>query len=189
MKKKAQKRKRMSTTTQDVTQHLLNDPSAADKLRLVDDYIAHRQRAGRRFILPHEHGELEPLIEEYSDNFPRFVEYVKRLRDTVPPRSEVYIALHELYRTLDVRMVQQQRRDRAKRALEVYERKNPKASYDDKMKWLRRLEQAWGRRRMATLEEHRRKTLAGRLSTEEREAILKEFWQEVDKEITAGRVL
>lgn len=185
--RKREKRKRMSA--REVTEHLLNDPSIADKLRLVDDYIAHRQRAGRRFILPEEHGELEALIQEYDGNFAKFVEYVKRLRDTVPPRSSVYISLHELYRTLDVRLVQQQRRDRARRALELYERKNPKASYDEKMKWLRKLEQSWGRRRMSRLEEHRRKTADKRLSTDEREGILKDFWREVDDEINRGEML
>lgn len=185
--KKQGKRKRMSGT--DLTQHLLNDPSIADKLRLVDDYITHRMRAGRRFILPNEHGELEPLIEEYGANFAKFVNYVRSLRDTVMPRSEVYISLHELYRTLEVRLVQQQRRDRARRALEIYERKNPRASYDDKMRWLRKLEQSWGRRRMAKMEEYRRKTATGRLSTEEREGILKEFWQDIDREIAVGKIV
>lgn len=184
--KKQRKRERMST--REVTEQLLNDPGIADKLRLVDDYIVHRQRAGRRFVLPEEHGQLEGLIEEYGSNFARFVEYVRRLRDTVPPRSEVYVSLHELYRTLDVRLVQQQRRDRAKRALEVYERKHPRATYDEKMKWLRAQEQSWGRRRMAVLDNYRRKTAEKRLSTEEREDILKEFWRGVDDEIKAGKV-
>ena len=70
-----------------------------------------------------------------------------------------------------------------KRALELYERKNPKASYEDKMRWLRKTEQTWGRRRMATLEEYRRRTVFGRLTTEEREEILKDFWRDIDKEI------
>ena len=167
---------------------LMNDPEAAVKLRLVDSYIAHRERAGRKFVLPPTHSELAPLIEQYSSNFPRFVQYVKDLRDTVEPRSEAYISLHELYRTLEVRLVQQQRRDRARRALDVYEKRNPKASYEEKVRWMRRVEQAWGRRRMAELEAHRRRTATGRISTEEREEILKGFWEQVDDEIKRGDV-
>ena len=109
---KKSKRKRMSA--RDLNESLLNDPAAAEKLRLVDNYITHRGRMGRGFILPEEHSDLEPLIEQYHSDFGKFVEYVKKVRDTVAPRSDAYISLHEFYRTLDIRLVQQQRRDRAK---------------------------------------------------------------------------
>lgn len=186
--KKRKRRMRSGTTIEEITDRLLKDPSIADKLRLVDAYIAHRQRAGRRFVLPAEHAELESLIEQYAGRFPQFVDYVRRLRDTVAPKSNLYISLHELYRMLDVRLIQQQRRDRARRALDLYESRNPKATWEDKIKWLRKLEQSWGRRRMAFLDDRRRKTAEGRLSTEEREELLAEFWEGIDKEIKEGKI-
>lgn len=140
-------------------------------------------------MLPIEHVELATLIEKYQGSFPQFVDYVRRMRDTVAPKSDNYISLHELYRMLEVRLVQQMRRDRARRALDVFESDNPTATWEEKTKWLRKVEQSWGRRRMATLDAARRKTGEGRLNTAERESILAEFWSEIDREIQSGKIL
>lgn len=172
----------------ELTDHLVKDPQVADKLRLADSYMLQVERMGRQFRIPEEHSVLEPIIERYSRNFPRFVSYVRELRDTVQPRSASYIALHELYRMLEVRLVQQQRRDRARRALAWLEAKHPKLSSEQKLRWVRKLEQQWGKRRMAAMDHARRKTLRGRLSTTEREGLLAEFWQEIDQEVEKGEL-
>lgn len=172
----------------ELTDHLISDPQAADKLRLADSYILQIQRMGRTFVLPEEHALIEPIIERYSKSLPKFVAYVRDVRDTVAPRSTSYIALHELYRTLEVRMVQQQRRDRARKALAWLESRYPKLTVDQKNRWVRKLEQQWGRERLDFMEKYRNKTASGRLSTEEREEVLKEFWQEVDAEVAAGKL-
>lgn len=170
----------------ELTDHLASDPQAADKLRLADNYMLQRQRMGRQFRLPDEHADIEPIIDRYSTNLEKFVAYVKSLRDQAPARSSGYIALHELYRTLEVRMIQQQRRERARKAYTWLERNHPKLTYEQKQRWIRKLEQQWGRERMAFLEEYRNKTKTGRLSTEEREELLQEFWTEVDKGVDKG---
>ena len=170
----------------ELTDHLVKDPKAAEKLRLADSYMLQIERVGRQFRLPEEHVQLEPIIEKYSRNLPKFVAYVRELRDTVPPRSSSYTAIHELYRMLEVRLVQQKRRDRARRAMTWYEAQHPRATTEQKHRWIRKLEQQWGRRRMAMLEDARRKTEQGRLSTLEREVLLTEFWEEVDSEVEKG---
>ena len=170
----------------ELTDHLITDPHIAEKLRLADSYMLQVERMGRQFRLPSEHVVLEPIIEKYARNFPRFVAYVRELRDTVEPRSSSYIALHELYRMLEVRLVQQQRRDRARRALAWLEKHYPKLTSEQKLRWVRKVEQQWGKRRMAAMEDVRRKTLRGRLSTDERETVLEEFWQEIDQEVEKG---
>ncbi len=172
----------------ELTDHLAVDPKAADKLRLADSYMLQQQRLGRNFVLPDKHAEIEPIIERYAQNLTKFVDYVKSLRDQAPPRSDGYFALHELYRTLEVRMIQQQRRERAKRAYAWLEHNHPKLTYEQRQRWLRKLEQQWGRDRMDFLDAQRRKTGKGRLSTEEREELLQEFWAEVDAEIAAGKL-
>lgn len=170
----------------ELTDHLASDPQAADKLRLADNYMLQRQRMGRTFRLPDEHAEIEPLIEKYSTNLSKFVAYVKNLRDQAQPRSSGYIALHELYRTLEVRMIQQERRERARKAYAWVEKNHPKLNYEQRQRWIRKLEQQWGRERMQFLEGYRGKTKTGRLSTEEREELLQEFWAEIDKRVDGG---
>lgn len=170
----------------ELTDHLAVDPQAADKLRLADSYMLQQHRLGRHFRVPEEHAEISPIIERYSKNLIKFVAYVKSLRDQAPPRSGGYFALHELYRTLEVRMIQQQRRERARRAYSWLERGHPRLTYEQKQRWLRKLEQQWGRERMDFLEERRRKTGTGRLSTEEREELLQEFWSKVDQAVDRG---
>jgi hypothetical protein len=170
----------------ELTDHLARDPQVADKLRLADSYMLQQQRVGRDFALPREHADLLPIIDRYSKSFPKFVAYVKTLRDTVPPRSTNYITLHELYRMLEVRLVQQARRERARKALVWLKRNHPNLSYEQEQRWLRRLEQQWGKERMQTLDAVRRKTLRGRVSTDERETILAEFWEEIDKRVEKG---
>ena len=172
----------------ELTDHLIKDPRAAEKLRLADSYMLQVERMGRQFILPSEHTVLEPIIDKYAKNFPRFVAYVRELRDTVQPRSESYIALHELYRMLEVRLVQQQRRERARKALTWLEKQSPKATAEQKQRWIRKLEQQWGKRRMAAMEEARRRTASGRLSTAERESVLEEFWTDIDQEVADGEL-
>lgn len=170
----------------ELTDHLASDPQAADKLRLADNYMLQRQRMGRQFRLPDEHADIEPIIDRYGTNLEKFVSYVKALRDQAPPRSSGYIALHELYRTLEVRMIQQQRRERARKAYTWLEKNYPKLTYDQRQRWIRKLEQQWGRERMAFLEGYRNKTKTGRLSTEEREELLQEFWADIDQGVDKG---
>lgn len=186
MGKPSRKGKRMSLL--ELTDHLAGDPKAAEKLRLADNYILQQQRMGRHFRLPDEHADIEPLIERYAKDLNKFVAYVKSLRDQAPPRSEGYLALHEFYRTLEVRMIQQQRRDRARRAYAWLEKNYPKLTYEQKQRWVRKLEQQWGRERMRFLDEHRRKTGTGRLSVEEREELLEGFWAEIDRAVAKGEL-
>lgn len=169
-----------------LTQRLINDPKAADKLVLVDSYITQLHKLGKQFILPNDHSELKPLVESYADDLPKFVAYVRAIRDAVPFRSSSYLSLHELYRTLNVRVVQQERRARANRALEWLATHHPKLTYEQRTKWLRKLEQKWGRERLQYMDIYRRKSRRDRLTTDEREEILQEFWADIDQTITNG---
>lgn len=172
----------------DIVDKLFSDPRAAEKLRLADSYILQQQRFGSDFVLPEEHEELQPIIDRYGKNLEKFVAYVRDIRNSVEPRKSAYVALHELYRMLEVRLVQQQRRERAKRALTWLSRKHPRLSSEQRLRWLRKLEQLWGKQRMQYMDVERRKTAKGRLSTEEREEILAEFWKEIDRQVDAGEL-
>lgn len=170
------------------TDKLVDDPHAAEQLRIADSYIRQYKELGRRFALPAEYAHLKPVIESYADDIGDFVRYVKELRDTVPPRKDSYIALHELYRTLLVRQVQQERRDRIGRALEWLKKNHPLLTAQQRAAWARKVEQQWGKRRMRLMEDARRTTASGRLNTDEREMLLEAFWKEIDKEIEQGKL-
>lgn len=184
---KKRKKGMADMSIQFVTEALLDDPMAAEKLRLVDDYILQKRRMGQRFVLPQEHSVLEPIINEYEEDIKRFVAYVRKIRDAVPPRSKVYVSLHELYRQLLMRLAQQERRERAARAIGWLERVHPGLSFVKKRMWLRKLEQKWGRERMEYMAIERRKK-GDRLSRVEQDDVLQQFWAEVDDTITQGEL-
>ena len=167
---------------------LFHDPHAAAKLRMVDNYILQAHRFGSEFVMPREHRSLKPLVTRFFGNFNRFVFFVKEVRDASAPRSKQQAALHGLYRTLEVRLVQQERRDRVRRAVDWLEREHPRLTYDSRLRWARKLEQGWGRRRLSYMEDYRRMTAKHRLSTEEREEVLARFWTMIDNEINNGEL-
>lgn len=170
------------------TEKLLRDPESAEQLRIADSYMRQTSELGRKFVLPREYVHLKPLVDTYSKDLDGFVEYVKSLRDQVPPRSGNYITLHELYRTILVRQVQYARRARINRALEWVKKHHPELNAEQRAKWARKVEQQWGRRRMRMMEEARRMTHNGRLNVAEREGMLEAFWKEIDKEIEKGKL-
>lgn len=173
---------------QTTTDKLLDDPAIAEKLRLADMYIRQYNESPKTFVLPRQYVEIKDVIEAFALDLTKFVRYVRACRDSVAPHSPQHRDLHDLFRTLNVRCVQQQRRDRLDQAWAWYERKNPTASYDQKVRWRRKLEQQWGKRRLAVLAEARRNTENRRLSLAEMDEILAKFWAEIQQEITEGKL-
>lgn len=85
--------------------------------------------------------------------------------------------------------VQQSRRSRLGRALEVVEvicgrRLEP----DERERIARNLEETWAQRRSEYLKAARSKTSTGRLSPDERAEQVRAFWEMVDGEIARGQV-
>lgn len=101
-------------------------------------------------------------------------------------------ALAELqfqHRLTHNRKVQQSRRLRLGRALEVVEticgrRLEP----DERERVARNLEETWAQRRSEYLKAARSKTSGGRLSSDERAEQVRSFWAMVDGEIARGEV-
>jgi hypothetical protein len=175
-------------TFRELARQLVDDPTAADVLRLADNYIQQMEKLGRNFALPSEHKGLKPLVDKYAKEPDEFVDFVKSIRDQMPPRGPSYVPVNELYHTLLVRRVQNERRARLRRALRWLEGQYPKSTTEQRQRWLRKLEQRWGRERLATMEEARRKTGSGRLSIAEREVILADFWKEIDDMVSRGEL-
>jgi len=159
-------------------------------LQLADMYLQHLQIAGDNFRLPKEHVLVKPLLEYYADDLEGWVKFVKGVRDRLPQVGrKFHPEVNELYRKLDIRLTQQERRERLDRAVAVALRKKLIADeYMDKMQYSRRCTQEWRLRRERILTAASKVTKGGRTSMADREVLLTEFWATIDAEIDNGEV-
>lgn len=170
----------------DATRLILDSEAPADWIKLADSYISSFNKLSESFILPSAHAMLAPVINAFYDNDAAFGEYIRAIRDQLPPghqRDE----LHATYRTINGRSVQQVRRARLARALLVVEAAiGRRLDPDERVRVSTKLEQHWGKRRLDYLKEARSKTLKGRVSADERSDLVHTFWDTIDAEITRG---
>ena len=61
-------------------------------------------------------------------------------------------------------------------------------AYTKRMQWMAELEHVWAQRRLAFLEQQRKRLKQDRLSTELRTEMLLEFWDIIDTEIYEGNI-
>lgn len=158
----------------------------AEWLRLADRYIVNYNKDPKHFVLPKNHKDMLPVIEEYAYDLRGFVGFIAKVRDLC--RRDDAEAVQKLYRTVNGRLTQQERRARFDRALDkAQELHGPYADYLTRMQWLSALEQVWRKRRLRYLDEAR--DAAGRrLTRDEVAEAAAKFWAELDEEIEAGNV-
>lgn len=178
-------------TLGEATDFLLRCNTPADWIELADGYMQQYNKNPDRFILPREHVVLLPLIEAYALDFTRWIRFVRSLRDElfeVEGRNGArYRAVHAAFRTLEVRYVQQERRERIRQAVAWLESEYPALTTDQKKLWVKRLEQLWMKQRRAWLTGHR-KQRGTRLTLDEQRQVLDEFWADVDDNIKQGNL-
>lgn len=159
-----------------------------DVLILADKYLTQMQELGTSFVLPREHVLVKPILEYYTGDLPGWVKFVKGVRDRLPKEGRTFHGgVHDLYRTLEIRRTQQERRERLDAAVsKALKKKLIPDTYEEKMRYARRCTQVWKERRDNLLKAHIPKK--GRLSVEEREGLLEEFWRTVMAEVDNGEV-
>lgn len=173
----------------EATRLILGAPAPADLLALADKYIKVYNDMPDVFVLPREHAVLQPVIEHYAHNLTGFVEYVRGMRDSVDRRSGEYAALHEFYRSVNVRLAQQVRRDRLAALLRAAEKKlSRQLSADERDRYTYAAEQSWIGRRTAMLDAARKEYRRGAIPWEDRAALLERFWAAIDAEIAGGMI-
>lgn len=158
-------------------------------LRLADKYLAQMQDLGDSFVLPREHILVKPVLEYYAGDLEGWVKFLDSIRQRLPKEGRKFHAgVQELFRTVEVRYVQTQRRARLDAAVQkaVKLRLVPD-TYDDKIRYARRCTQEWTKRRMDLLK-NSAKGKGSRITVEERETLLDDFWLEIDAEIDRGEV-
>lgn len=176
-------------TLAECTETLLRNP---DKLRdwisIVDKHMRSYAEAPHIFVLPKAHEFLNPLIQEYARNLDGFTQYILYLRDHFDRGSGTFKDLQAVYRRVNGRYIQQQRRERINRAVAKAEELYGSVGYNERMKWMSDLEHKWAVRRLDFLEAQRHRYDNDRLPAEDRVDLLAEFWETIDHEIYEGKV-
>ena len=169
---------------------LLRIDSPEAVLRLADKYLTQMQEMGSSFVLPREHSIVLPALEYYSGDLKGWVKFIKGVRDRLPVNGRSYHeGMHELYRMVNVRLTQMERRERLDAAVIAAVRKKLITdTYEEKMRYTRRCTQLWKTRRDSMLRQAASQTGKGRLSVEERETLLEQFWAGVSEEINRGEL-
>jgi hypothetical protein len=169
---------------------LLRIDRPEDVLRLADTYLHQMETMGDTFILPKEHAMVKPVLEQYAGDLSGWVKFVKNVRDRLPVTGrQFHEGVQELYRTLVVRKTQIERRARLDAAVSVaVQKKLITNDYVTKQNYANRCTQVWKLRRDKMLEIAAKQCRTGRLSVDERETMLEEFWSNVTEEIENGEV-
>lgn len=159
-------------------------------LLLADKYLTQVEELGDDFILPKDHVIIKPILEYYSGDLPGWLKFVKGVRDRLPMAGrKFHEGVNDLYRTLEVRLTQQERRERLDRAVATaVAKKLISNDTTEKIRYARRCTQSWKMRRENLLKVTASQTGNNRLSVAERETLLHEFWQQIDEEIYNGEL-
>lgn len=145
---------------------------------------------GDDFILPKKPEVIKPALEFYSGDLEGWVKFVKGVRDRLPKHGRVFHPeVNELYRRIEIRLTQQERRERLDRAVNMALRKRIISdAVEEKKRYANRCTQAWKLRRDHMLKTASQQCATGKVSVEEREGLLKEFWLHIDEEIANGEL-
>ncbi len=163
-------------------QWILGHKSPEDCIMLADMYIEMYNRTPSNFRVPQEHKKLDPVIKQFHDKPSEFVKFVRDIRDAAT--KEQYSGVHELFRRVQSRYVQQERRRRLSEGIALIEKSiNKRFSFGQKQSVAVWLEQYWGKERTAVLEDARRTCGNVRLSTDERADICEVFWAGIDADL------
>lgn len=177
------------TDLNETTEYLLRNPSNIKKwLTLADKYMQTFAKDPSIFLLPKTHEFLKPLIEAYAFNIDGFVQYIVGIRDSFSKEDLAWEQVQNIQRRINGRYVQQQRRERAQRAIAKAEELYGETDYHSRLKWVADLEHAWAGRRLLFLDKHRDERKGDRLDTDTRAELLLQFWEIVDTEIFEGGV-
>jgi hypothetical protein len=132
---------------------------------------------------------LLPSLKKVVKDVSVLADAMLEIRDGIDRGHSQYKDVNKIYRSVLARAVQQERRERAERAFKAAEEQYGKCpSFAERLRWIAALEHEWAGQRMTRLEEFRRKVTGMRLSRDETEHILDQFWADIDALIDDGDV-
>lgn len=173
----------------ELREYILDSQEPERIISMADSYLQTMDKLGARFILPQEHAYVKPILEYYFEDINGWAKYVRSIRDALPRGTAKRAEIQSVYRTIEIRAVQRERRDRLNAAVAVALKKGLiMDSHIDKQRYANRCTQEWSKHRAAMLDAHRKMTKANRLHEAERTELCDEFWTQIDAGIAAGEV-
>jgi hypothetical protein len=173
----------------ELREHLLFRPDVADVLRIADNYLINIARMGSSFYLPLEHAEVKPILDYYAGDLKGWVKYIHGIRNMIGKQDARWPSMQELYRTVEIRLTQRDRRVRINAAIDCAVAKGLiESTTDSKRRYEKRCVQEWIKRRTLLLTTHMKSNPKGRLDEVSRAELLDEFWERIDQEIAEGKV-
>lgn len=157
-------------------------------LSLADMYLQDMEKKGSKFILPKEHAVVKPALEYFYKDMKGWLKFIKGVRDRLPKTGRAYHeGVNELYRVVDVRVTQTERRERISAAIEqALKNKLIEDTPSAKQAYANVCTQVWIERKNKLMKAER--GMDKRLDRSVRDALLEDFWKQVDDEIQKGKV-
>jgi hypothetical protein len=168
---------------------LIDDQSVAEKLKLADQYLLTMTKLGTKFVLPREHIELLPVLEYYGGgDVAGWCKYVRSIRDSLPQGNRM-ADVQEVFRTIEIRRVQGDRRIRLNLAVnKAVELGVIEDTAEAKRQYANKCTQEWSKRRADMLSNIRRTMSNKRVNEDERADVLEEFWKAIEAGIKEGDI-
>ena len=168
-------------------ERLLKAPDKiSERLNVVDKHMQSYDQQHQIMLLPAGYEFLQPLATAFVRDLGGFGTFILGLRDSFDRRSRHFVDIQKLYRRVNGRHVQQQRRERMARAMGKAEALYGDVAYPTRIQWMTNVEHKWARRRLEFLTGVRDRSGEQHLSTEDRTEALLEFWDKIDTEIYEG---
>ena len=172
------------------TEYLVNNGKTVKKwLTLADKYMQSYAEEPDVFILPPQHKFLASLVKRFAKNTEGFVQYLIMVRDSFSKEDAAWEQVQAVHRRINGRLVQQLRRERSNRAIAKAETLHGETDYHTRLQWVSTLEHGWAKRRLAYLNDYRKKSGDQRIDVETRAEVLAEFWDIIDTEIYEAKEL
>ena len=163
-------------------QWILTSYDPQEYVVLADMYIEMYTRSPSSFRIPQEYAQLMPIVEAYYNKLGDFVGFVRNLRDAVT--KEQYADMHEVFRRINSRHVQIERRRRLAKAVNLIEENLHRTfTYEQKKSVEKWLESYWGSERATRLNDVRTASRNPQLSTDERAEICDIYWADLDNKL------
>ncbi len=172
------------------TNRLLRDPNVVKWLKIADTHMQAYNKFPEGFVLPEAHALIGPLVSRFASDGAGFVDYIKSIRDASDGGAKE--DLHDLYRTISLRYIQQGRRHRLRQAVlhlqpALAKDMGREPTVEELLLASRFIEQRWGAMRLNWMAKERKLRRADRLTSEERALTLEEFWRDIDRQLDAGK--
>lgn len=168
-------------------ERLLKDPDKiCERLYVVDKHMISYDQRHQAVLLPSGYEFLQPLATAFVRDLGGFAYFILELRDSFDRRSRHFVDIQKVYRRVNGRHVQQARRERMARAMEKAEELYGPVPYPKRIQWMTDVEHGWAKRRLAFLNDIRKKSGEQHLAAEDRAEALLEFWEVIDTEIFDG---